>query len=109
MVSAINYFVYENGGAESGNEMVQGLMEFAKNIGTADMQGTNVTVYSDLSPMGQDIVDGLEDMAEPAQQDNGAAPNNPQFQMAQTSASPSLAAEATSFLKDKIMEVLKTK
>lgn len=109
LVSAINYFVYENGGAESGNEMTQELVEFAKNIGTADMQGTNVTVYSELSPMGQDIVDGLEDMAEPAEYQNTAAPNNPQFQMAQTSASPAMAAEATSFLKDKIMEALKTK
>ena len=109
LVSAINYFVYESGGDQGGNELTQELQQFAQSIGTADMQGTNVTQYTDLSPMGQDIVDGLEDMAEPAEDHNDAAPNNPQFQMAQTSSSPAMAAEATTTLKDKIMEALKSK
>ena len=121
LVAAVNYFVGVYGGQDDPTGIMSELEDFVKNNAMQDTQAAGMAKYSDLGMMGQEIVDELEDMIDPSEyQVNNTDPNaeselnnNKNFQTPTSNSNrlsyTGMAAESKSYLKDKIMEALKTK
>lgn len=117
---AVTLFVNTYGGDQNQTDFMKQLQDYVSNTGSNDVNTGNLR-YSSLSPMGQQVFDQLELLDPSMGELNGSGENtNSQFQtntndsfQTPTSNTGKLSFtgmnETQSFLKDKIMEALKTR